>query len=69
MGLIWYNIQREKLPPPDRQLLISVNGVDYTATYDPERKLFITGTDADEVTFSLNSGTIYWAELDEAGAA
>jgi hypothetical protein len=68
MSTCWYNVHPENLPEPGKEVLISVNGVDHVATYDAERRVFRVA-DESGVTFALNSGSIYWTELQRTGTS
>ncbi len=58
----WKNAKHDDLPLHDQEVLITVDGINYIATYDKVNKAFKVNNDPGFV-FSSNNKTIYWVEI------
>lgn len=57
----WHSTQRDKLPKDRQEVLISVEGINYVAYFDANRKCF-TVNSPKKATFKADIELIYWTE-------
>lgn len=58
----WKNANRDDLPLNNQEVLITVDGINYIATYDALNRLFKLNNNPG-ATFSTHKKTIYWMEI------
>jgi hypothetical protein len=64
----WFNVQKDILPPAKKKVIISAKGVNYTACFDDQRKIFIAHTDEGEKIIPLDHQPLYWTDNQERQA-
>lgn len=60
INMKWYNSRTDKLPKDKQEVLISVEGENYIAIYDANRKLFRIEGELKETTFKSDLKNLYW---------
>ncbi|MBA3682534.1 MAG: hypothetical protein H0W73_15420 [Bacteroidetes bacterium] len=58
----WKNAKHDDLPLNNQEVLITVDGINYIATYDKLNKAFKLNNNPGAVFFA-NKKTIYWMEI------
>ncbi len=58
----WKNAKRDDLPLNNQEVLITVDGINYLATYDALKDLFKLNNNPG-ASFSTATKTIYWMEI------
>ncbi len=61
----WFNAQRDELPHPDQQVLISVNGVYYICRFDASNRRFIIKEEDKNSVFAIDDYLIYWTHFED----
>lgn len=59
----WKNANRDDLPLHKQEVLITVDGINYIATYDALKKVFNLNNNPG-ASFSALNKTIYWMEIE-----
>jgi hypothetical protein len=67
----WSNTRLDKLPKDKREVLVSLEGVNYIATYDANRKIFQIEAEATGIgrskTLKADLAQLYWTEYVKPG--
>jgi hypothetical protein len=68
----WYNTRLDKLPKDKQVVLVSLEGVNYIATYDANRKIFQIESKATGIsrsnTLKADLVQLYWTEYVKPGS-
>lgn len=58
----WKNANRDDLPLNNQEVLITIDGINYIATYDALKSVFKLNNNPG-AAFSTTKKTIYWMEI------
>lgn len=61
----WLNARTDKLPEHNQQVLVSVDGVYYMATFDAGNKCFILITEPPRTLVYSDKHSIYWTAVTD----
>ena len=61
----WKSTQNNELPPPGKEVVISVNGVNYISVFQADKNLFKVEGEMMDTSFRVEDHVIYWSEFPE----